>query len=119
MPRYLTVEDVYGWGWRQREAMSDQNWTYCGPNGELWPNSGGNLKPFGAYRQGGSSWECQRCHRINAPFVLACDCPPPTVASSTANFCMCRCHYKLESGPNWGSSTHNPAPCGECEGNHD
>lgn len=23
-------------------------------------------------------WECPRCHKVNSPFVLGCDCPPFT-----------------------------------------
>lgn len=23
-------------------------------------------------------WECPRCHKVNSPFVLTCDCPPFT-----------------------------------------
>lgn len=28
-------------------------------------------------------WECPRCRAIHAPWVSRCDCPAPTVVSST------------------------------------
>jgi phage FluMu protein Com len=28
-------------------------------------------------QQPAMGWECPRCHKIHAPFIISCDCPPP------------------------------------------
>lgn len=34
-------------------------------------------------------WICPRCGKVNAPFILKCDCKPDEIVSNAYSECLC------------------------------
>jgi len=41
-----------------------------------------NYKKIAPHPSGLCGWVCPRCGKVHAPFMLECDCSPPTIIST-------------------------------------
>jgi hypothetical protein len=51
-------------------------------------------------------WLCQRCLRVNAPFMPYCSCRPPDAIATGTTVAVCNCHQNKEQLTAWFCPAH-------------
>ena len=52
-------------------------------------------------------WICPRCGKVNAPFIVSCDCKPDGPFSNANSKCGCGCEHEWNIIGEWSNTVGN------------